>query len=234
MKKVTMFGILVATSAVLVLIACTVPQGKEQSTGQVALVATQPMLTQQPTNTLDPMWPPQMPSPGITNEAEHPVGSPYVIASPTPLKPEQKIDPILAATMTAVAKDTKIDIGFFIMLNEQAQFSGQDKPADMSQNTYANQKMDEVAKRTQPAVEAVILRLKQEGQVESYIAYTIFNGFYVKGTTRAIQVLSELGLVKSLEAEPAVRLPWKRRDQYTPSPSPTLESKLNNSVEPKL
>ncbi len=121
------------------------------------------------------------------NTAQQVVGSSPTTKSSV-AEPSSKIDPQLAQAI--VSNPTSVE--FMVGLAEQrADYSRETLGMSKDEkNAYVSRKDEELAERTQPAIQAVLDELKSQGDVATYKSYDIFNGFFVRGTAKAVSVLA--------------------------------------------
>ncbi len=194
MKYAYSVVVMMLLGTAMLMVACTAQQSGQanqavKTSSSTVAGAAKPA----PTNTFDPYLPPTlMPTPQETEGAGIPFSTPLPIASPSPFSPKDKIEPALAQEMVTHSGS----IRFYIMLSEQADLST--IPGTWDHHNDALAKEQDVAKRTQPAVKAVLDELKNIGNVSEYEAYSMVNSFYVKGDSKAIISLAERNDIKSL------------------------------------
>jgi len=186
------FSLYISVGLLVLLVACNNEQ--KLTTGQsagVQLTAAPTGIASPTTNaTFDPELPP---GPVPSGEIMPPpvptfVGTLIPPSTPTQVTPESKVQADLKAAMATEPKHVE----FFVVLVAQPSFDNRllDEMSNEERATYTQREVEAFNKRTQPPVEAAILKLQQSGEVYSYHSKMAPNSFYVNGTSVAVKELS--------------------------------------------
>jgi hypothetical protein len=209
----------------LVLISCTAGPANTGNTTQSSggkqaanVVATQTLATTPSGATDTPSLPTPVgsfvyPTPIPTQQAvETMMAQRAAEGTPTPITPESKITPALAKAM----KESPNDIQFYAFLTQQASLSDTSNMTDSQRRENAYNSLRSVADQTQPAVEGVLNRLQQTGQVSRYKAYWLYNSFLIEGTAKAVEMLAERDDIKQLDLYVPSSIPNEVKKVSTP------------------
>ncbi len=217
------FSLYISVGLLVLLVACNNEQ--KLTTGQSAGV----QLTAAPTEiaspittaTFDPELPP---GPVPSGEIMPPpvptfVGTLIPPSTPTQVAPESKVQADLKAAMATEPKHVE----FFVVLVAQPSFDNRllDEMSNEERATYTQREVEAFNKRTQPPVEAAILKLQQSGEVYSYHSKVAPNSFYVNGTSVAVKELSLRDDVAQLNLNHKMRMSDPTPHSSTNSPQRT-------------
>lgn len=150
------------------------------------------------------------------NENQNAVIQPMQTAA-NPASFQHKIADNLKA---AVATDPE-NIEFFVTLTEIASYPEADNLTGATRKEYVARRNHEVANRTQAPVRIVLDQLKLSGDVTEYKSYTIFNGFFVKGTAVAVNALASRQDVEALTLNGEISIDPVIEEQPQPTLTPT-------------
>lgn len=142
------------------------------------------------------------------------------IGTPTPITPEGKIEPDLAQAM----EDNPQYVEFFAIISDQAPLTEADKIEPSHRGDSVYDALVDKAAHTQPVVEKELVELKTKGDVSSYKSYYIFNGFYIEGTARAVEAMSERSDIKTLELNHHYKREEVIRDEIVVTSTPDSSS----------